>query len=70
MNISKAVDEHVETELAEARDAADALMEQTVAAYQRVTELMLARDLRRALGATLRPVSVPDVLTLKREASA
>jgi hypothetical protein len=51
VNVIRALDEHVEAELAEARDEAEKLMSDVVAAYQRVTELELARDLRRTLGA-------------------
>jgi hypothetical protein len=51
VNVIRALDEHVEAELAEARVEAERLMDEVVAAYQRVTELELARDLRRTLGA-------------------
>lgn len=47
-------------------------MEQTVAAYQRVAELELARDLRRAVGAKLSPAASPDaaVVPLRKEMGA
>lgn len=68
MNITKAVDEHVETELAEARETAARLMEETVAAYRLVTELEMARDLRRTLGATLRPFAT-DLIPFRKESA-
>lgn len=71
MNILLGIDQHVERELADAKDEASRLMEQTVAAYQRVTELELARDLRVSLGAKVAlSVTEPGVMPIRKEATA
>jgi hypothetical protein len=73
VNVIRALDEHVEAELAEARDEAEKLMSDVVAAYQRVTELELARDLRRTLGAKVAPseaVAATQVVPLRRAEGA
>jgi hypothetical protein len=60
VNVIRALDEHVEAELAEARGEAERLMDEVVAAYRRVTELELARDLRRTLGAKVAVAAPAD----------
>jgi len=66
MNVLKALDEHLVTDLDAARMDADAALERYVEAHRRISELQAALDLRKAMGAQV--AGVVDITPLRETA--